>query len=229
MSKGLEKFTYADVVRMTRPEPAAGLGTPAPVLGTGNRVPAAPILPTVPRESRSERSRQRLNKRQFNISIDADLLDKVATLSMYQRRSLADIGQRALWAYVQENWTDPSVPSVPSVPAAPNVREDLNQNQMMKMDDDDWAAAVEIYQRVTGNDYTERDRDFLELIRQYGARCLACAVFIGRERKHGQRIGKMAYFANIVSEVAAWQPDKIQRELEYHLRLLLQRQPALQP
>jgi hypothetical protein len=92
-------------------------------------------------------------------------------------------------------------------------------------DDDDWATAVEIYRRVTGNEYTEKDRDFIESVRQYGARCLTCAVFIGRERKRGQRIGTMSYFTKIVLEVAKWQPDKIQRELQYHIGLLSQRQP----
>jgi hypothetical protein len=87
------------------------------------------------------------------------------------------------------------------------------------IDDDDPRARVdhtviELYEKASGNTFNERDREILNQYREFGEDCLTLAILIGRNR-YRKKINSLKFFEGNIREVAAWQPDKIKRELPF--------------
>lgn len=234
--KGLERVRLGDV---QIPEPSAPHSAPAapivpavPAVPTAPTVPALPAAPVAPRDSRSQRSRERLNKRQLNVSISAEIVDSLTTFAYHNRRGMADVVEQAVWEYLDANWGVPTAPrdainaTVPAVPSAPASLPSLSLGAHQKMifddDDDGWPLMVRIYERATGNPFREGDRAFLAEVQQYGPKCVALGVLLGRSR-YGKRISSLRYFGGAILEVAAWPPDKIDKELRFHWGMFLER------
>lgn len=220
---GLARVQPGDVtIPGGTPPSLASLAPSAPTQPSTPRLPSVPTTssaPSVPRDSRSERSRERLSKRQLNVTISAELVDSLTTFAYHHRRGLADVVEQAIWEYLDANWVVPRDASAPTSLAPLS----LGTNQLMIDDDDDgWALLVRIYERATGNQFREGDRQFLEEVQQYGAKCVTLGVLLGRSR-YGKRISSLRYFGGTVLEVAAWPPDKIEKGLRYHWAMFLQR------
>jgi hypothetical protein len=80
-------------------------------------------------------------------------------------------------------------------------------------------AIADLYEKLTANPFRDNDRRFLEEVRQYGDKTIAVALFIGRSR-YTKKINSLRFFHNNILEVAAWAPDKIDKELDYQVDML---------
>jgi hypothetical protein len=80
--------------------------------------------------------------------------------------------------------------------------------------DDDDQTLIQLYEKATGNTFNERDRAFLNEYRHFGHKCLTLAILMGRNR-YRKKINSLKFFENNIKEVAAWQPDKIDKELPF--------------
>jgi hypothetical protein len=96
------------------------------------------------------------------------------------------------------------------------------------IDDDDQRArdvdhmVIDLYEKATGNTFNERDREVLNQYRDFGTSCLTLAILMGRNR-YRKKINSLKFFEGNIREVAAWQPDRIERELQFQQALFRRR------
>jgi hypothetical protein len=236
----LERISNTEVVelkaKIAEPEPAP----PARHLNFTDSLGSPreePREPSVPRESKSQQSRDRLRQRQLNVSINAELADELAAYAMYTKTGITAIVERAIWEFLQSN-----KPSLGSIGTLGNVGVPFPRDVSDFDDDDDdkqkpqttTCGNVEnppangnqlkqniprLYEELTGNVFRESDQRFLEEVRQYGVKTIAAAMFVGRSR-YTKKINSLRFFQNNILEVAAWEPNKIERELSYQMDML---------
>jgi hypothetical protein len=87
----------------------------------------------------------------------------------------------------------------------PSIFDDIDEDDQTLMD---------LYEKATGNNFRDTDRQFLNEVRHLGKDCITLTILMGRNR-YRHKINSFRFFAGNIREVAAWQPDKILRELPF--------------
>jgi len=152
----------------------------------------------------------------LNLSINAELVDELAAYAVYARTGMTAIVERAIWEYLQANRPKLGAPRDTKVHLdVPFPRYVSDENDI----DDDEGTILHLYEELTANPIRDSDRQFLEEVRQYGGKTIATALFIGRGR-YTKKINSLRFFHNNILEVAAWEPNKIDKELGYQMDML---------
>jgi hypothetical protein len=124
--------------------------------------------------------------------------------------------EQAIWEHLDANRSVPiaprDIPRDASAPRLPSVPFPRDLSDEIDFDDDDGITLL--YQGLTANPFRDGDRRFLDEVRQYGHHTIAAALFIGRSR-YTKKINSLRFFHNNILEVAAWEPNKIDKELRY--------------
>ena len=111
----------ADLEKLKSPEPQVEIPSVPRDAGAQPRIPRdvpresgnlslGTSVPSVPRESRSERSRERRNQVQINASIPSEVAEQLRTYVWTSHRSIADVVEQAVTEFLDRNWKIPSVP-----------------------------------------------------------------------------------------------------------------------
>jgi hypothetical protein len=91
-------------------------------------------------------------------------------------------------------------------------------SQISTIDDDftaDDLVTIDLYEKLTRNTASAADRACFREHRHLGNDCIQLALLLGRKRKRGQPISSFRYFEKIITEVAGFAPDKIEKDLAY--------------
>lgn len=221
MSKGLEKFTYADVVRLTRPEGKTEaqvgrqdtqLGTQPPgLLGTQStqdtrsslgtqQAAQAPVL-TMPEGAPTRKWKD--DREQLNLKLPTSLLEQLRRYVFENRLTVKDAVVQAIEMLLGTQSTHGRLGTQGR--NLPSIDHDV---------EDDDQTIIELYEKATGNTFNERDREVLNEYREFGVPCLTLAILTGRNRSR-KKINSLRYFEGNIRETAAWQSDKIERELSF--------------
>jgi hypothetical protein len=225
LGKPLDQLTYADIIRMERPEPRGlqkvtrdDLQILDPVATTASRTVAttasqidvasvASVASHTPNDSR-RRQPKRTDFEQLNMRLPYDLIDAVRRWCFENRVSMKDFVAEALRAKLKRSASQDSVAS-----------QDSHGSQLATYDDDididDEGPLVQLYETLTGNSFTANDRACLRENKPLGPDCIQLALLLGRSRYRGKQINSFRFFDKIIREVAAWTPDKIRDELQF--------------
>lgn len=220
----MNKFTYADVVRLSRPEADVGtqatqVGTQSTHLGTqkqgklgslgtqstqatlGTQHATEELLLTMPDPVATATRKD--EREQLNLKLPTLLLEQIRRYAFENRITVKDFVVRAIKNELGTQGTQGRLGTQGR--KLPTSDDDI---------DDDDQGIVELYEKATGNTFNERDHEVLTEYRHFGPRCLTLAILIGRNR-YRKKINSLRFFEGNIREVAAWQPDKIERELPF--------------
>jgi hypothetical protein len=215
MSKPLQKFSYAEIARLTRAdlgtqsEPKLGTQSTQSTLGTQQPEPQ-PVLKMPEGVAKAPWKDER---EQLNLKLAQPLLERLRRYAFENRLTVTGAVIQALEMLLGTQSTQGRLGTqgrnLPSIDDDfddddPRARESRAQDH----------SIISLCEKAIGNTFNERDREVLNEYQHFGENCLTLAILTGRNRSK-KRINSLRFFEGNIREVAAWQPDKIKRELEF--------------
>jgi hypothetical protein len=229
--KPLSKFTYADLLQMERSDlgtqytrpgtQSTQLGTQtSPELGTQSTRDTQAILgtqkpeiqPILKMPEAAVASKWRDEREQLNLKLAQPLLERLRRYAFDNRLTVKDAVVQALEMLLGTQPTQGSLDTQGR--NLPSIDDDI---------EDDDQTIVQLYEKATGNTFNERDREVLNEYRHFGEKCLTLAILMGRNR-YRKKINSFRFFEGNIREIAAWQLDKIERELPFQWAQFRRRQ-----
>jgi post-segregation antitoxin (ccd killing protein) len=226
-SKPLSKFSYSDMVNLSVtpeavPKPVKNwvpslpkLGTQSTqspgTLGTQSTQATQSILGTQAGFELSEnlpdlepkKPKWKDNREQLNLKLPQQLLENLRRYAFDNRLTVTEAVMRGVETLLGTQSTQATLGTL-----------GRNLPSLDLMIDDDDRTISELYEKATGNTFTDRDREFLAKYREFGVDCLTLAILTGRNRTRA-KINSLKFFENNIREEAAKQPDKIKADLPF--------------